>query len=181
MRLTPFARAVASVAACVSLGVACNRDEPPTLTVDAAPPSEAVTAPPRDHLVPGELVEGPDRAFGLALPRGSTIESSFPQQIIARSGAKPSDVANFVRKRVSMGKVTVGAAGTIFERVQVPANPGRELVVRVEDAPSGTGSQIMVRDVTPPQIDPSLTDEQRWRQVGMSPGGGRVADPTHLH
>jgi hypothetical protein len=29
-------------------------------------------------------------------------------------------------------------------------------------------------------IDPALTEEQRWKQVGIAPGG-RIADPTHLH
>jgi len=138
-------------------------------------------APPRDHLVPGELVEGADRAFGLPLPRGSRVESTFPQQIIATCGAKASDVANYIRPRVAMGTVAVGAASTMFERVQSPANPGRELVIRVEEGPLGTGSRIIVRDVTPPPVDPSLTDEERWRQAGMKPGGGGVADPTHLH
>jgi hypothetical protein len=179
VRLTLFAFALV---ACATTSPACNRDEPPPAATEVAPTAAATaTSAPRDHLVPGELLEGPERAFGLALPRGSTVESSFPQQIIARCGAKASDVANFIRPRVSMGTVTVGAASTIFERVQVAANPGHELVIRVEDAPLGTGAQILVRDVTPPPIDPSLTEEQRWRQVGLSPGGGRIADPTHLH
>jgi hypothetical protein len=37
-----------------------------------------------------------------------------------------------------------------------------------------------VRDVTPPTIDPSLSEDQRWKQVGIEPGG-HIADPTHLH
>ena len=180
MRRIPFACAVLVASAATS--AACTRDEPPPVVTDVAPTTAATTAPPpRDHLVPGELVEGTERAFGLALPRGATVESTFPQQIIARCGAKASDVANFIRRRVSMGTVNVGAASTIFERVQVAANPGHELVIRVEDGPLGAGSQILIRDVTPPPVDPNLTDEQRWRQVGMTPGGGRVADPTHLH
>jgi hypothetical protein len=148
---------------------------------NAAPPAAAATAPPRDHLVPGELLEGTEVAFGLKLPRSTAIESSFPQQIIARCKAKPTDVANYIRPRVMMGTVSVGAASTSFQRVQVPTNPGRELVIRVEDEPLGSGSLITVRDVTPPPFDPTLTDEQRWRQAGLKPNGGGNADPTHLH
>ena len=140
------------------------------------------TALPRDHLVAGELLEGTDRAFGLALPRGSSIESTFPQQIVAVCGAKASDVANYIRPRVAMGTVSVGAASTMFERVQVPVNPGHELTIRVEGAASGPGSRITLRDVTPPPLDPTLTEDQRWKQVGLTPGGGgHIADPTHLH
>jgi hypothetical protein len=147
---------------------------------DATPPRTAATAPPRDHLVPGELVEGTEVAFGLKLPRGTTIVSAFPQDIVARSTSKASDVANYIRPRVAVGTVSVGAASTIFELVQVPSNPGRELIIRVEDA-VGSGSRVTVRDVTPPPFDPTLTTEQRWKQAGMKPNGGGNADPTHLH
>ena len=177
--MPPFA--YVALAACATASVACHREEadqaPPELHPIAAQPA----APARDHLVPGELVEGPDRAFGVPLPRGSHVDSTFPQQIIATCNAKASDVANYIRPRVAMGTVSVGAASTIFERVQSPANPGRELVIRVEEGNVGVGSRIIVRDVTPPPVDPSLTDEQRWKQAGMKPGGGGVADPTHLY
>jgi hypothetical protein len=159
----------------------CHRDEPsPEIT--SAPLATTAPAPPaRDHLVPGELLEGNVQVFGLALPRGSRIESAFPEQAIAACDARATDVANYIRPRVSMGTVSVGAASTNFDRVHVPSNPQRDLVIRVEQAPTGLGSRIIVRDVTPPPADPSLTEEQRWKQVGMTPGGGRIADPTHLH
>jgi hypothetical protein len=163
-------------AACIS----CEKDEPPTLGSTVAPVAATPTAAPRDHLVPGELLEGSEQAFGLRLPRGTRVESVFPQQIVAACEAKATDVANYIRPRVSMGTVSVGAASTMFERVQIPVNPGRELVIRVEEAATGSGSRITVRDITPPPADPSLTDEERWRQVGLTPGGGHVADPTHL-
>jgi hypothetical protein len=179
VRWTPFA--CAAFVGCGAACAACNRDEPPPAATDVAAIPSPAAPPPRDHLVPGELLEGTERAFGLKLPRGSTVESAFPQEVVAACRAKSTDVANYIRPRVAMGTVAVGAASTIFERVQVPTDPGRELIIRVEDGPLGAGSRITVRDVTPPPADPSLTDEQRWRQAGMAPGGGRVADPTHLH
>jgi hypothetical protein len=159
---------------------ACQKDEESVAVADAGATTAAPSPPPRDHLVPGELIEGSEVAFGLRLPRGTKLESVFPQQVIATCAAKAADVANYIRPRVAMGHVSVGAASTIFERVQLPVNPGRELVIRVEEAATGAGSRITLRDVTPPPVDPSLTDEERWRQVGMKPGG-HVVDPTHLH
>jgi hypothetical protein len=79
-----------------------------------------------------------------------------------------------------MGSVTVGAASTIFTRVQVPVNPGRELNIRVEPRQNGTGVRLTIRDVTPPPVDQTMTEEQRWKQVGIAPGG-KIADPSHLH
>jgi hypothetical protein len=39
---------------------------------------------------------------------------------------------------------------------------------------------MTIRDITPPPVDPNLTEEQRWKQVGILPGG-HIADPSHLH
>jgi hypothetical protein len=167
------------VALAAAVGVACEKDEAPLVGTSAAAAPDAQPAP-RDHLGPGELLEGPERAFDLPLPRGTKIDSVFPQQIMATCEAKAVDVANFLRSRVSMGAVTVGAASTMFTRVQIPARPGRELSIRVEPGPGGTGSRITVRDVTPPPVDPGMSEEERWRQAGMR-GPGQVADPTHLH
>ena len=120
-----------ALAALAALGSAvamsgCQKDEE-TL---AAPPSAAETAtapipPPRDHLVPGEL----DRRLGgapsaCASRAGATVESAFPQQIIAglrREGDRRRELHSPPRLD---GQVSVGAASTMFERVQVPANPG---------------------------------------------------------
>ena len=156
----------------------CEKDEPPT--VGNGPLLVLDAAPPRDHLGPGELLEGDVRAFGMILPRGMKVESSFPLELVATGDAKPADVANYIRSRVSSGTVKVGAASTMFELVQVPVRPGRELVIRVEEGNSGRGTRVTFRDVTPPPLEPNLTEEQRWRQAGMR-GPGQPEDPTHLH
>jgi hypothetical protein len=172
-RLLPFATVLA--AACA---IGCEKEDAPL--VGAAIAADALAPSPRDHFGPGELLEGNERAFGLALPRGTHIDSAFPQQVLASTDAKATDVANYIRTRVSMGTVKVGAASTMFDRVQVPALPSHELVIRVEEGPMGNGSRITLRDVTPPPVDPGLSDEERWRQAGLK-GPGQAADPTHLH
>jgi len=162
----------------VTSGVACGKGEdvalaPLTVTPDAQ-------APPHDHLGDGELLEGTARVFGLVLPRGVSIDSNLPPQVIASGDPRAGDVANYVRTRVAMGTVKVGAASTMFNQVQVPANPGRELSIRVEPRENGTGVRMTIRDVTPPPVDQTLTEDQRWRKVGIAPGG-KIADPAHLH
>jgi hypothetical protein len=167
---------VLSVAIIAAGGSACHKDD-----AAAVPLAEAVDAQaPREHLADGELLEGTEQAYGLTLPRGLKIDTNLPPQIVASGEPKAADVANYVRRRVAMGSVKVGAASTMFLRVQVPARPGRELTIRVEPRATGTGVQMTIRDVTPPPVDQSLTDEQRWQQVGIAPGG-KIADPAHLH
>ena len=164
----------------VAAASGCKRDEQDVLSAPAALAPEATGSVPHDHLAQGELLAGTESAFGLVLPRGSRLESVFPQQIIASCEAKPADVANYIRPRVAMGAVKVGAASTMWDRAQVPSKPGRELSIRVEEGPTGAGTRITLRDVTPPPYDPNLTEDQRWRQAGVAPGG-KLLDPTHLH
>jgi hypothetical protein len=174
-------RALAFAAALLATTASCAKDE----SGDAVPSEPAATAPPeppKDHLAPGELLPGPDKAFGVPLPVGLAIDSYMPPQILGSSRSlKAADVANFLRARVTGGTVKAGAAGTIFDRVDCPAIAGHLLMIRVESGATGTGTLLTVRDVTPPKIDPTLSEDQRWKQVGIKPGGGRIADPTHLH
>lgn len=176
MRSKLLVLAVAIVATC---GTACKKDDADVATTLAATGAADARAP-RDHLADGELLEGTAKVFGLVLPRGVSIDSNLPPQVIASGDPKAADVANYVRSRVAMGTVTVGAASTMFIQVQVPANPGRLLSVRVEPRANGTGTLMTIRDITPPPVDPNLTEEQRWKQVGILPGG-HIADPSHLH
>ncbi len=166
-----------AIVAIGAMCTACKKDE-----VEIAPSAIAAAdaQAPRDHLADGELLEGTTRVFGLLLPRGINVDSNLPPQIMASGDPKAADVANYVRTRVAMGSVKVGAASTMFVGVQVPANPGRELSVRVEPRANGTGTMMTIRDITPPPVDPTLTEEQRWKQVGILPGG-KIADPSHLH
>lgn len=154
--------------------LACKREEELPV-VPAA--SASVARAPVDHLAPGELLEGSEKAFELSLPRGMHVDGSFVDVVYA-SGTVPSDVlANYVRARVRDGKVVTGATGTVFDRVRLPAAPDVELAIYVRPAPQG--SSLEVRNVTPTR-SPDLPDEnERWKAAGLKPGGG-VLDPTHL-
>lgn len=172
-----------SLASLVVCACACqtrNGDESAAPASTAKPSvalAAAVDAGPRDHLAPGELIEGKTTAFGITLPRGFVLRSAFSDMAIAEGPAKPADVANYLRARVPARSAMVGAASTIFDHVQT--EPGRELVVKVEPMPVGQGTLISIRDVSPPPPD-GLTVDQRWREAGLTPEG-RIADPTHLH
>lgn len=152
----------------------CKRDEKP-------PPTET-KPPPSDHLVPGEVVEGKERAFGLPLPRMSRVASAAEGTIDVYSSLSPEDLVNFVRVRVKEGKVIPGSSSTLLEAVvplgdlkkrisiDVHAFRGNDATVR---------SEMIVRDLTPIPSEPGLTDEQRWKKAGLTPDG-RIADPSHL-
>lgn len=167
-------RAALVAGALVALG--CHEQDAGTV---GAPSASAATTAPIDHLTPGELLEGTDKAFGMVLPREMRVVHGFDDLVIA-SGSPPADkVTNYVRARVRDGKITVGARATVFERVRTPAAPDLELSIRVEPAEGLDGTRIEVRRLTQPKAPALPNDEERWRAAGLRPDG-RPLDPKTM-
>jgi hypothetical protein len=144
---------------------------------DGAPaPSSSVAA---DQLGPGELVDGPLRAFELKLPLGMEIGEKFVSVVYASGQLDAMRVANYLRAQVKGGTISVGAAATVFDQVTVPANPKRILRLRVDTTAQGHGARLEVRDVTPVTLVPAKDDAERWRRAGLTPTG-QLVDPSHL-
>lgn len=146
------------------------------------PKEEIVESKPPDHLVPSEVVEGKERAFGLPLPRVSTVAARFEKTIHVQTPLTPEELVNFVRARVKDGKVTPGTTTTQLFDVAPIGDPAKRLTIDVRTYRGGDGnkSEMIVRDTTPAPVEPGLTDEQRYQKAGLTPSG-QVADPTHLH
>jgi hypothetical protein len=143
----------------------------------APAPSVLATA---DRLSPGELVDGPLRAFELKLPMGMEIREAFSTVVYAWGPVDPMRLANYLRAQVKGGSISVGAAATVFDQVSVPSNGKRLLRLRVDTVAQGHAARLEVRDVTPPPPVPAVNDTERWKRVGMTPDG-KLLDPTHLH
>jgi hypothetical protein len=169
---------IIAVAFLALAAAACKKEE--TVEIAPAPPAPAIEAgvTPSDHLAEGELLEGTDKAFGLVLPKRVKVDHAFVDLVFASGDARPDAVANYIRARVRSGTVRIGAANTLFEKVQIPANPGREYSIRVATGEMGRGCVIELRDVTPPKPLQG-SEEDKWRAVGMSPDG-KLLDPQHL-
>lgn len=142
-------------------------------------PVAAEAGPPIDHLAPGELLEGTEKAFALILPRGLHIQSAFMKSVYAVGSPNMDDVANYIRARVRGGTVTRGATGTVFDDVTVPAEPKRILHILVSRLPAVDACRIEVRDITPaPPLPIPSTEAERFRAAGLTPSG-KFIDPQH--
>jgi hypothetical protein len=176
MRTTSRSRRWTAALFCSALCTACHKDEP---KVEVAPVAPADAAVPVDHLAPGELLEGTEKAYGLVLPRGVHVQSAFMNSVYAVGTPKMDDVANYVRARVRGGTGTRGAVGTVFDDVTTPAEPARVLHIMVSRAPASEGCRIEVRDITPaPPVPIPTTDVERFRAAGLTPNG-KFIDPQH--
>jgi hypothetical protein len=88
-------------------------------------------------------------------------------------------IANYVRKRVRVDGVELGAARTVFDRASVLGDSSGHLV-RVEVEVSIDGTRLVVRSLAPHKmVDPNLTPEERRKKFGLDPKGA-VIDPSHL-
>lgn len=162
------------MAIAVTIGAsACDRRAPPPPT-PAPPPS---TTAPVDQLLPGEMAEGPESAFGLPIPRRMKIDARFADAVFASGTMAPELVANYVRERVVAEHVDTGPVKTVFSKATPKSAPQR--VVRVEVVLEGSATQLVVRDETRPPAKDGLTEAERWKELGLTPQGTPL-DPTHL-
>jgi hypothetical protein len=174
-------RVTSAIAGCAALSVlaACHRSASP----DGPAPSSSAAAlraspqVPADHLAPGELLEGTDKAFGITLPRGLRVDGAFIDAVYASGLLDVHPLTTYLAARLQNGDMREGATSATFERVNAKDNPARMLTIHI--AKVGDGTRVDFRDVTPAP-PPNLPDEAaRWRHVGLTPSG-RLLDPTHL-
>jgi len=169
--LRPSETLAFALGALLSLG--CRRESAPP-TPSAAPSAPASAAPdPKlvDRLAPGELEPGQSQVFGFEVPRNMDVKGAFLEVAYLEGRVTPEALANYVRERVEVDRVEIGAASTVFPRARIKRGaPERmyDLVVTAGDAIT----QLVIRDVTPPPPNPpGMTNEERWRQAGRKPDG----------
>ncbi len=162
---------------CALVAAGCRRE--PTI-VDINPPRPATAAPssevPVDRLLPGELPQGTAKAYGLVLPRGFAVIRRFDDSTAAEGTATRREVVSYLRRRIDAATVEETGSTTTMKSARVKGVPsGPALRVTVTDR--GGIIEIALQDLTPPPVDKSLTEEERWRRAGLKPNG-EVLDPT---
>lgn len=157
---------------------ACNGD-PEEAVAPAAASAADPASHPIDHLAEGELAQGSEQLFGLTIPRKMRVERRFIDAAHAAGPVSPEDLSNYVRQRVSVAQVEIGAARTVFPRVVIHGGDPKK-IYRIEVSPrSGGGSELEVRDITPKPVPSGLSDAELWRRAGRNPDGTPI-DPKKL-
>ena len=151
-----------------SLGVALlGCKEPPPLDL---PPQPKASASAADRLAPGELQVGLVDAFGLKLPAGMRVERRYRDAVHATGKIRPEDVSNYLRQRVAVTHVEVGAARTVFPKVRIKGGDAKR-TYRLEVVARRGTTLLVVQDITPPPTPKGLSDAERWKRAGMTPDG----------
>ncbi|MBI4704625.1 MAG: hypothetical protein HY744_26270 [Deltaproteobacteria bacterium] len=160
-------------------GLGCGRGSARSAGGPAGSASVAASARPAvDTTEEGELAEGTERAFGLVLPREMRVAARFPDEVFAGGEVRFEAASNFVRQRVAAEHVETGPVRTVFVRAHPKAEPKRELHVIVTRKAGGV--ELVVRDQTPRPAERGLTEEERWKQLGLTPHGEQI-DPNSVY
>ncbi|MBI3202099.1 MAG: hypothetical protein HYZ29_11195 [Myxococcales bacterium] len=141
-------------------------------------PTAPSSAKPMDRLAPGELSPGTAEVWGFVAPREMRLDQQFPAEAFFVGAVAAESVANYVRERVEADRVEIGAARTVFPTVRIKAGkPDR--TYRFEVLKEGAGSRLVIKDITPPPLEPGLSDEERWKKAGLTPTGKPI-DPKKV-
>jgi hypothetical protein len=130
---------------------------------------------PVDRLAPDELAAGNAEVWGFAVPREMHVEHRYKEVTHLVGPVKPDALANYVRERVTVSHVEIGAGRTIFPDARIKAGAA-DRVYELDVIPEPGLTRLLIRDITPPKVQPGLSDAERWRQAGLTPEG-RPLDP----
>ena len=140
--------------------------------------SASAPARPIDRLAPDELSAGNAEVWGFVVPSEMQVEHRYQDVTHLIGRVKPDALANYVRDRVVVSHVEIGAARTIFPNARIKAGaPDR--VYELDVIPEPGLTRLVIRDMTPLKVTPGLTDAERWSQAGLTPQG-RPLDPKQF-
>ena len=163
-----------ALAACV-LCASCHSKPGVRATGSAAVVIGSASATPVDRLAPDELAAGNAEVWGFVVPREMQVEHRYQEVAHLIGTVKPDALANYVRDRVVVSHVEIGAARTIFPNARIKGGaPDR--VYELDVIPEPGQTRLVIRDTTPLKVIPGLSDAERWKQAGLTPEG-RPLDP----
>ena len=132
-------------------------------------------AKPLDRLAADELAAGNAQVWGFAVPRDMRIEHRYVETAHLVGPVKPDALANYVRDRVVVSHVEIGAGRTVFPDARIKGGAA-DRVYELDVVPEPGQTRLVIKDTTPMKVTPGLTDAERWRQAGLTPEG-RPLDP----
>jgi hypothetical protein len=170
-------RSIALLCSALAL-LACRKHTPSTEAREA--PSASASAKPLDRLAPGELAQGASQVFGFEVPLDMKIQGQFPDVAYLDGRVPPEAVANYVRERVEVEHVEIGAAATVFPSARIKRGDPERLY-QFEVIRDRGHTRLVIRDTTPRPADvpKGTSPEERWRRAGRGPDG-RILDPAQL-
>jgi hypothetical protein len=146
------------------LAGACHSKPPPA----TEQPDEPAEAP--DRLQGQERLPDSETAFGLTLPVGMNLTRHFNDSAYFIGKPDVSSVVLALQPQLTARSVEMGRGHATFPRTQIKQDSAQRWV-RIEVSTEGGGTQVYVKDVTPPPAPRGLSEKEIWSRVGRGPDG----------
>jgi hypothetical protein len=141
------------------------------------PPESAATTP--DRLAQSERLPEAETAFGLPLPAGMRVVRHFNDAAYFAGNVGFDAVLDHVRRHVRTEAAQMLTQAVVFPRATVVGgDPSRLLRIELSKTPRGT--QLHIKDVTPPPAVTGLSESEIWSKAGRKPDGTPL-DPNQLY
>lgn len=143
---------------------ACHSKPPP------APEQAEESAAAPDRLQARERLPDSETAFGLALPPGMSLTRHFNDSAYFIGKPDVSSVVLALQPQLTARSVEMARGRATFARTQIKQDTAQRWV-RIEVSAEGAGTQVYVKDVTPPPAPRGLSEKEIWAKVGRGPDG----------
>jgi hypothetical protein len=171
-------RARARLGACIGAVIAAGIAGCQEKTAPEAPPSATAPATP-DRLADGERLPEAEIAFGLPLPAGMRVVRHFNDSAYFSGDLELEVVLEHVRRHVRAGPAQMLSQAVVFPRATALGGDGSRLL-RIELSKTPRGTQLHIKDITPPPALSGLSEAEIWRKAGRKPDGTPL-DPNQLY
>ena len=143
---------------------ACHSKAPPA-------PEQAAEAPAApDRLQARESLPDSETAFGLVLPPGMSLTRHFNDSAYFIGKPDVSSVVLALQPQLTARSVEMARDHATFARTQIKQDTSQRWV-RIEVSSERGGTQVYVKDVTPPPPPRGLSEKEIWSRVGRGPDG----------
>ncbi|HVZ37121.1 MAG TPA: hypothetical protein VG963_32080 [Polyangiaceae bacterium] len=147
-----------------TIACACHSKPPP------AGEQAAASAAAPDRLQGPERLPDSETAFGLLLPPGMTLTRHFNDSAYFVGSPDVSSVVLALQPQLTARSVEMARGRATFSRTQIKQDASQRWV-RIEVSAERGGTQVYVKDVTPPPAPRGLSEKEIWSKVGRGPDG----------
>lgn len=131
-----------------------------------------------DRLTNDERLPEAETAFGLPIPKGMRLTRHFSEAAYFAGSLDMSTALDHVRKYVEARDVEMTHNHAIFSRARIKGNA--DGIFRIEVSATPRGSQVHIKDITPPPLARGLSEPEMWQRAGRKPDGTLI-DPNQVY
>ena len=148
------------------LATCCHRHAPKVVELGDA----GLKTTPMDRLLPGELAKSTLLVFGFPIPQGMTVQRRYADNVHLVGSVSLAALSAYVRAHVATGPAELIGSRKVFNKVHIRGGDLNRIYT-IEIAELGSARELTVTDVTPPPLEPGLSEAERWRRAGYMPDG----------